>query len=67
MTVEKKPTGEVTIVTTKFHLTEPVRITMTERRGLVDRLVDMVDRIKEVRGAEDVNYVTMFPRYVTRC
>ena len=65
--VVRGPNGEVTRMETRYHMTEPSRITMMERGRLVKRTVSLLRRIREVTGARDITYVTMYPRHVTRC
>jgi hypothetical protein len=51
-----------------YHMTDPVRITMTEKAELVERMVDMLVDLKRMVGDEvKVMHVTMFPRFVDRC
>ncbi len=47
-----------------YHLTDPVKITMTEKAELVEKMVDMKRSV-----GEDVRivHVTMFPRFVEQC
>jgi hypothetical protein len=67
VTVEKNGNGQATGVKTKYHLTEPTRLTMTQRRELVGRVSDLLEQVKDTSGCDDVTYLTMFPRHVTRC
>jgi hypothetical protein len=67
VTVEKDGNGRVVKIESRYHLTEPVRISMAERRELAVRMGRMVSRVQEESGAEEVMYVTMFPRHVDRC
>jgi hypothetical protein len=67
VTVEKDVEGKVVRMESRYHLTEPVRISMAERRELAVRTGRMVGRIQEVAGVEEVVYITMFPRHVDRC
>jgi hypothetical protein len=51
-----------------YHLTDPVKITMTEKAELVEKMVDMmVDMKRTVGGEVRVVHVTMFPRFVEQC
>jgi hypothetical protein len=51
-----------------YHLTDPVKINMVEKAELVDRFVDMLQKVKEVVGEKVVvAQVTMFPRFVREC
>ncbi len=51
-----------------YHLTDPVKLTMTEKAELVEKMVDMMVDMKRCVG-EDVRivHVTMFPRFVEQC
>jgi hypothetical protein len=49
-------------------MTDPVKILMTEKAALVDKMVDMLVEIKRVVGTEvRVTHLTMFPRFVEEC
>jgi len=48
-------------------MTDPMRVSLTERRDLIDRTVDMVRGLKDRSPGSEVVYLTMFPRHVTRC
>jgi hypothetical protein len=51
-----------------YHLTDPVKITMTEKAELVEKMVDMmVDMKRTVGGEVRVVHVTMCPRFVEQC
>jgi hypothetical protein len=65
--VLKDSEGRVKGMDVRFHLTDPDRLSMGEKRELVDRTVDLVKRIKLDRPETQVTYVTMFPRYLERC
>jgi hypothetical protein len=52
----------------RYHLTDPVKISMLEKTELNDRFVDMVDTEKETMGGRvKVMYVSMLPRFVGEC
>jgi len=51
----------------RFHLTDPERLSMGEKREVVDRTVELVRRIKQDRPDSQVMYMTTFPRYLERC
>jgi hypothetical protein len=54
--------------TVTYHMTDPVRITMTEKVELVESMVELVVELKRVVGDEvRVIHATMFPRFVERC
>jgi hypothetical protein len=53
-----------------YHLTDPAKITMTEKAELVEKMVDMmVDMKRTVGGGGEVRvvHVTLFPRFVEQC
>ncbi len=52
--------GEVRGVSVTYHLTDPARIAMGERKELVREIRTSLPDAK-------VTYVTMFPRHVVRC
>jgi hypothetical protein len=52
---------------THYHMTEPKRISMVERRALVDNTVGMIRRIQAAFPISEVNYMSMFPRHLTVC
>jgi hypothetical protein len=49
-----------------YHMTEPRRISMCERRELVDNVVVVLNEAQTVFSCADVN-MTMFPRLMTEC
>jgi hypothetical protein len=51
----------------KYHMQEPRKISMVEKRQLVDRVVKLVKGAHELFPESVVVYVTMFPRHVERC
>ncbi len=65
--VEKGSGGEVRRVKVGYHLTEPAKVTMGERRQVIDRTVELVVQVQSKFPFADVWYVTMFPRHVVRC
>ncbi len=52
---------------TRFHLTNPRKIGMVERRDLVDRMVRMIRGTQAIFPWAEVSYLTMFPRHVEPC
>jgi hypothetical protein len=48
-------------------MTEPTKLTMGERRQLVDRTVELVVGLQKEFPFAEVWYLTMFPRHVVRC
>jgi hypothetical protein len=48
-----------------YHMTDPVKITMTEKADLVDRQVDMLESVRKTVGDKvKLMHVTMFPRFL---
>jgi hypothetical protein len=50
----------------RYHMEDPKRITMVEKRLLVDRVVKLVSGVQELFPETEVVYMTMFPRHVDR-
>ncbi len=65
--VERKVDGEVSRVSVQYHMTEPEKLTMSEKRELIDNVVELVRRIGESLPGIQIVYLTMFPRFVDRC
>jgi hypothetical protein len=65
--IEKGRDGEVKRVSVEYHMTEPVRISMQERRQLIERMVELVKGVQDRFPEAEVWYMTMFPRHVVRC
>ncbi len=65
--VEKDREGEVKRLKVGFHVTEPTKLTMGERRQLVDGTVELVVGVEKEYPFAEVWYLTMFPRNVVRC
>ncbi len=63
--VERKGNGEVSRVS--VDLTEPERVTASEKCELVDLVVKLVRRIEESLPGVQIFYLTMFPRFKERC
>ncbi len=59
--------GNVTELEASFHMTEPRRIVMSERRDLVDRVVRLIRGTQALFPWSEVSYATMFPRHVEPC
>jgi hypothetical protein len=54
--------------TVTYDMTDPVRITMTEKAELVESMVELLTETKRTVGNEvRVVHITMFPRFVDRC
>jgi hypothetical protein len=51
----------------KYHMSEPRKISMVEKRQLVDRVVRLVREANELFPESLVVYMTMFPRHVDKC
>jgi hypothetical protein len=65
--VERKVDGEVSRVGVQYHMTEPEKLTMSEKRELIDNVVELARRIGESLPGIQIVYITMFPRFVDRC
>ncbi len=65
--VERKGNGEVSRVSVEYHLTEPERVSASEKRKLVELVVELVGRIEEALPGVQTLYLTMFPRFLERC
>jgi hypothetical protein len=65
--MRKSETGHGEQWEVRYHMENPKRITMAEKRQLVDRMVKLVSGTNELFPETDVVYVTMFPRHVDRC
>jgi hypothetical protein len=50
-----------------YHMTNPKKITMAERRELVDRVAGMLRAIQVTCPEAEVDYISMFPRFVKKC
>ncbi len=59
--------GDVTRVSVEYHMTEPERVTLSEKRELIDTVVELFRRIGEGLPGRQKVYITMFPRHITRC
>jgi hypothetical protein len=51
----------------RYHMDEPRKISMVEKRQLVDRVVRLVREAHELFPESLIVYVTMFPRHVEKC
>ncbi len=65
--VERNVQGEVTRVSVEYHMTEPERVALSEKRELIDTVVELFRRIGEGLPGIQLVYITMFPRHITRC
>jgi hypothetical protein len=59
--------GEVSRVSVQYHMTEPEKLTMSEKRELIDNVVELARRIGESLQGIQIVYLTMFPRFVDKC
>ncbi len=58
--MEKDKDGEVKRLKVSYHMTDPSKLTMGERRQLVDRTVELVEGInKEFPFCQDVVHVNV--------
>jgi len=67
VTVLKDAEGKVEGMETVFHLCEPVKLTMCERRVIASGLARLVKKCKDLWPLVDVLYLGMFPRHVWKC
>jgi hypothetical protein len=65
--MRKSETGQSEKWEVRYHMENPKRITMAEKRQLVDRMVKLVSGTNELFPETEVIYVTMFPRHVEKC
>jgi hypothetical protein len=65
--IRRGVSGKETEWVTRFHMTQPRRIAMSERRDLVDRVVRMIRGAQALFPWSEVSYITMFPRHVEPC
>jgi hypothetical protein len=65
--VERDVNGEVTRVSVEYHMTEPEKVTMNEKRELIDLVVELFRRVGDGLPGVQLVYLTMFPRFITRC
>jgi hypothetical protein len=52
---------------TRYHMTEPRKILMFERRELVDKVGLVVGEVQVVFPTAEIIYISMFPRFVEVC
>jgi hypothetical protein len=65
--VAKGSGWEVRRLKVGYHLTDPAKVTMGERRQVIDRVVELMVQLQGKFPFSDVLYVTMFLRHVVRC
>ena len=63
----KNVNGEVRTVKVEYHLTDPAKLNVSEKRELVDLVSELVKGIGERLPNVKIIYVTMFPRHVQVC
>ena len=51
----------------KYHLVEPVRLTMCERKVVGKVLAGIIKKCKDLWPLTEVYYLGMFPRHIGRC
>ena len=59
--------GRVVGLESEYHLCEPVRLTMCERKLVAQVLAGLVKKCRELWPLVEVYYLTMFPRHVEKC
>jgi hypothetical protein len=52
---------------TRYHITEPKRISMAERRALVDRTRSLIRTVQEAFPLSEVNYLTVLTWHEMVC
>ncbi len=65
--IRRNEAGKETEWVTRFHMTQPRKIAMSERRDLVDRVVRLIRGAQALFPWSEVSYITMFPRHVEPC
>jgi hypothetical protein len=65
--VERGRDKEVKRVRVGYHMTDPIKINMAERRGLIDNVVELVKGVRNRFPDAEIYYMTMTPRHVNRC
>jgi hypothetical protein len=52
----------------RYHLTDPVKISMTEKTELIDRVTGLMSDVRKMMGSKvSVIYMSMMPRFVNEC
>jgi hypothetical protein len=64
LTDRRKGTQELDI---SYHMTDPRKIAMCERRKIVDSVTKVWTEVGNIFPNADVTYLTMFPRFVVEC
>ncbi len=65
--VSKSQSGRVEKIDGEFHLIEPVRPTMCERRVVAGAMGRIVKKCRELWPLVEIQYMEIFPRHVQRC
>ena len=65
--VSRSQSGRVEKIDGEFHLIEPVRPTMCERRVVAGAIGRIVKKIRELWPLVEIVYMEIFPRHVHRC
>jgi hypothetical protein len=63
----RKAGGVVRGMEVRYHMTNPKKISLNEKRQTVDRVAKVLKGSVELFPEAVVTYVTMFPRHVERC
>jgi hypothetical protein len=67
VTVRKDQKGKVEKIDGEFHLVEPVRPTMCERKVVAGAIGRVAKKCKEMWPLVEIHYMEIFPRHVVRC
>ena len=67
VTVKRDQEGKVVGMETAYHLVEPVKLTMCERKLVAQVLAGIVRKCRELWPLVEVFYLTIFPRHVEKC
>jgi hypothetical protein len=67
VTVRKSREGGVESLNCEFHLKEPTKVTMCDRKTTAAAVGRIVTKCRELWPMTEIYYVGMFPRHVTRC
>jgi hypothetical protein len=52
----------------RYHLTDPVKISMMEKTEMIDRVTGVMEDVRKLMGNKvSVVYVSMLPRFVNEC
>jgi hypothetical protein len=67
VTVKRDQEGKVVGMETAYHLVEPVKLTMCERKQVAGVVRGLVRKCRELWPMADIFYLEMFPRHVNVC